>query len=51
MTNAFGANLEILADPEALAQRVAHWIVDLADSEGRRLRHRPVGRLDPATAL
>ncbi len=33
MTNAFGANLEILADPEALAQRVAHWIVDLATAK------------------
>ncbi len=51
MTNAFGANLEILADPEALAQRVAHWIVDLATAKRRRLRPSPCRAARPPQRL
>jgi 6-phosphogluconolactonase len=33
MTSSFGAKLEILADPETMARRVAEWMIDLANAK------------------
>jgi hypothetical protein len=50
MTSPSEARLEILANLETLARRVADWLL-AAEIEGRRLCRRPLRRCDAARAI